>query len=163
MQIMMPCFSKGKLVKSHPQTSFSLAVCLQKSRVYRRRKKAGACSGEGRGPRVLVRSLRGLHGLCKPGAWFTTSGRNFLLWTGSPRHPGHTSCFLCFCKSAHKGGWEKVKKEKGSCVKLYQDCSLRVLCLACLSAFSGGLTYWVQSFYSSFFPFLLRWNSHMWY
>ena len=44
MQIMMPCFSKGKLVKSHPQTSFSLAVCLQKSRVYRRRKKAGAGS-----------------------------------------------------------------------------------------------------------------------
>ena len=51
MQIMMPCFSKGKLVKSHSQTSFSLAVCLQKSREYRRRRKAGAGStGAGERP-----------------------------------------------------------------------------------------------------------------
>lgn len=39
------------------------------------------------------------------------SGRNFLLQAGSPRHPGCSSCFLYFCKSAHKHTWEKSKEE----------------------------------------------------
>lgn len=78
------------------------------------------------------------------------SGRNFLLQAGSPRHPGCSSCFLYFCKSAHKHTWEKSKEEGKTGVV-----SRLLLICVCLSAFGWGGSLSPGCCSSCFFLFLL--------
>lgn len=48
------------------------------------------------------------------------SGRNSALQTGSPRHPGCSSCFLCFCKSVQRALASRARRKE---LELCQDCS----------------------------------------